>query len=58
MSIARKVKAIIRPSKLDDVLETVTEAACTEQPEDGKIFVCAVDPFANIRRKVRGVEAI
>ena len=53
-----KLEIVVPDSIVDEILETVTEAAWTGLPGDGKIFVYAVDQVANIRRKVRGVEAI
>ena len=62
----KKIEAIIKPFKLDDVkdalveraIEAIQHAAHTGRIGDGKIFVSTIDEAIRIRTGERGGDAI
>jgi len=53
-----KMEMIVEDVMVDQVLETITEAARTGKIGDGKIFVSNVEQIVRIRTGERGDEAI
>lgn len=53
-----KMEMIVEDAMVDQVLETITEAARTGKIGDGKIFVSDIEQIVRIRTGERGDEAI
>ena len=53
-----KMEMIVEDVMVDQVLETITEAARTGKIGDGKIFVSDIEQIVRIRTGERGDEAI
>jgi len=53
-----KLEIIIDTSKVDEVIETIRQAANTGKIGDGKIFVQSVEEVVRVRTGERGSEAI
>jgi len=49
---------VIDDTKLDDILNAITNVACTGTKGDGKVFVTAVDDALDICTKKRGTTSI
>ena len=54
----KKIEAIVKPFKLDDVKETLTAAAKTGSIGDGKVFVSSLDDALRIRTGEHGESAL
>jgi len=53
-----KMEIIVDASQVDEVIETIIQAAKTGKIGDGKIFVLPVDEVVRVRTGEKGVEAI
>ncbi len=53
-----KVEAVVEPSDVDSVVETIVSAANTDKIGDGKVWVTEVEELVRIRTGERGGEAI
>ena len=53
-----KLEIIVDASQVDEVIETIIQAAKTGKIGDGKIFVLPVDEVVRVRTGEKGVEAI
>ena len=53
-----RVTVIVDDSKVDDILNSVAQVACTGAKGDGKVFVSNVEDALDICTKKRGIEAI
>jgi nitrogen regulatory protein P-II 1 len=53
-----KIEIIVDASQVDEVIETIIQAAKTGKIGDGKIFVLPVDEVVRVRTGEKGVEAI
>jgi nitrogen regulatory protein P-II 1 len=52
------MEIIVDASQVDEVIETIIQAAKTGKIGDGKIFVLPVDEVVRVRTGEKGVEAI
>lgn len=53
-----RVVAVVDDSKLDEVLNSIAQVACTGTKGDGKVFVTNVEDALDICTKERGAKAI
>ena len=53
-----KMEIIVDASQVDEVIETIIQAAKTGKIGDGKIFVLPVEEVVRVRTGEKGVEAI
>ena len=53
-----KIEMVLADEKVEEVIETIREAANTDKIGDGKIFVVPVEQAVRIRTDERGEEAI
>ncbi|MCB0832751.1 MAG: P-II family nitrogen regulator [Bacteroidetes bacterium] len=53
-----KVEVVVENSKMDQVIDTILEAAKTDQVGDGKIFISSLEDVIRIRTGESGAEAI
>lgn len=53
-----RLETVVVPAMADVVIDTITEAAWTGQPGDGKCFVLPVERVVNIARRKHGPGAI
>ncbi len=53
-----RIEVVIEDDKVDECIETITDAARTGKIGDGKIFVSNVDRVVRIRTGEQGPEAI
>lgn len=53
-----KLEAVCLSTEVDQILETIRKAGCTEHAGDGKIFVLPVEEAVSIRTGKRGPAAL
>jgi nitrogen regulatory protein P-II 1 len=53
-----KIETVVADNVVEDVVKTITEAACTGEIGDGKIFLTKVDDAIRIRTGERGEIAL
>ncbi len=53
-----KVEIVVETERVEDVIQTIQQAANTGKIGDGKIFVLTVDEAVRVRTGERGSEAI
>ncbi|MGF1477980.1 MAG: P-II family nitrogen regulator [Cyanophyceae cyanobacterium] len=53
-----KVEVVVEESKVEKVVEFLSEAARTGEIGDGKIFISPVEEIIRIRTEERGIDAI
>ena len=53
-----KIECVVADIPAEDVVEAISEAACTGEKGDGKIFVLPVSDAVQIRTGKRGPEAV
>lgn len=53
-----RIVAVVDDSKLDEVLNSIAQVACTGTKGDGKVFVTNVEDALDICTKERGAKAI